>query len=851
MFSFLNRMSDRAKLLFPVFLCVFTIAALGWLSWNTMERVKVGGPMDLEINNGKDLMADVSPPPMYLVETHMSVQETADVGNPKAVDLFLAKFQSLRKEYEDCQDYWLKTLPPGEARDLVTGPLNRSAREYFTICESELIPALKAGDEVKAKNLTNGILKEKYQAQRAVVDKVVALTTAQNQTKSTDAAGIVQTNTRLMFGLMILLPLAALGIAVVIVRKVTSATQAALESAADFERQVKGMSAVQAVVEFQPDGTILTANERFLTTVGYTLQEIQNRHHSMFVSATNAATNEYKDFWPKLARGEAYSGEFQRIGKGDKTLWLQGIYYPVTDATGKVYKVVKFATDVTATKQIQSEGARTKSMLDSAAINVMFADNEFKIRYANLSTIQTLRKLEKFIPIKAEEIVGQSIDVFHKQPEHQRRMLRDPKNFPHTAQIQLASEVLELNLNAVQDQNQVHLGYMVTWSIITERLALEKKVKESLERDKHNAEELQSKVATILTTVNALSSGDFTQQIPDLGTDAIGEMATTLNSAISSVRMTLEGVREVSEQLADASSQLASSSEEIASGAQEQASSLEETASTLEEITATVKQNSDSAQQARQLASGSRDIAEKGGQVVGSSIDAMGAINQSSQKIAEIITTIDEIAFQTNLLALNAAVEAARAGEQGRGFAVVAAEVRNLAQRSATAAKEIKSLIQDSVKRVDAGTELVNRSGATLSEIVISVKRVTDIVSEIAAASREQATGIDQVNKAVTQMDSVTQRNASQTEEMSATAQTLTDQAGQLRDLVRKFRLSEEEEETQSRVAIKTKSKREALPAKQKRRASPPRAVSNGNHTNPALHDLDRLGSIDNDFTEF
>ncbi|AWM36203.1 Methyl-accepting chemotaxis protein II [Gemmata obscuriglobus] len=309
------------------------------------------------------------------------------------------------------------------------------------------------------------------------------------------------------------------------------------------------------------------------------------------------------------------------------------------------------------------------------------------------------------------------------------------------------------------------------------------------EQDAAVAAELQRKVEAIQAGVNAVAAGDFTVSIPDLGTDNIGQMARALNQAIVSVRTALEGVREVSEQLADASGQLSSASEEISSGAQEQASSLEETASSLQEITATVKQSADNAQQARQLASGSKEVAEKGGQVVSGAVEAMSEINGSSKKIAEIITTIDEIAFQTNLLALNAAVEAARAGEQGRGFAVVASEVRNLAQRSATAAKEIKGLIQDSVKKVDAGTELVNRSGDTLAEIVTSVKRVTDIVTEMAAASREQSTGIEQVNKAVSQMDSVTQRNASQTEEMSATAQSLTDQAAQLRDLVSRFKL--------------------------------------------------------------
>jgi methyl-accepting chemotaxis protein len=239
-----------------------------------------------------------------------------------------------------------------------------------------------------------------------------------------------------------------------------------------------------------------------------------------------------------------------------------------------------------------------------------------------------------------------------------------------------------------------------------------------------------------------------------------------------------------------ASQQLSGAAEDLSAGAQESASSLEETASSLEQITATVRQNADNADEANQVSNASRQTAEKGGQVVGECVTAMSEINHASKKIAAIITTIDEIAFQTNLLALNAAVEAARAGEQGRGFAVVAGEVRNLAQRSAASAKEIKDLIQDSVGKVEKGTELVNKSGSTLEEIVNSVKKVTDIVGEIAAASREQSTGIEQVNVAVTQLDQVTQTNAAQTEELSATSVSLTEQAETLQRVVAQFNLT-------------------------------------------------------------
>jgi methyl-accepting chemotaxis protein len=224
---------------------------------------------------------------------------------------------------------------------------------------------------------------------------------------------------------------------------------------------------------------------------------------------------------------------------------------------------------------------------------------------------------------------------------------------------------------------------------------------------------------------------------------------------------------------------------------EEQSSSLEETASSMEEMTSTVKQNADNAGQANQLATAARDQAEKGGAVVGSAVKAMGDINDSSKKISDIISVIDEIAFQTNLLALNAAVEAARAGEQGRGFAVVATEVRSLAGRSATAAKEIKELIQDSVRKVEDGSLLVTQSGQTLEQIVLSVKKVSDIVAEIAAASREQSSGIEQVNKAVMQMDEMTQQNAALVEQATAASQSMADQARDLTKMMDRFQVGE------------------------------------------------------------
>jgi methyl-accepting chemotaxis protein len=286
-------------------------------------------------------------------------------------------------------------------------------------------------------------------------------------------------------------------------------------------------------------------------------------------------------------------------------------------------------------------------------------------------------------------------------------------------------------------------------------------------------------------------AADLTVRLPVDTEDEVGQLARSLNTFLDKLHRLVQEIRQTSVQVGSASQQLSAATQHLSAGAHQQVSALEETAASLEELSGAVKQNADSARQASQLSVGSSDTAHQGRQVVTSAVGSMQEIARASAKIVEIITVIDEIAFQTNLLALNAAVEAARAGEEGRGFAVVAAEVRSLAQRSAGAAREIKELIGDAVAKVDGGAGLVNRSGQMLETIVASVKQVTDIVGEIAAASHQQSVGIDQVNRAVGQMDQVVQSTASQMEELSSTARTLAAQANELQALVARFKLEE------------------------------------------------------------
>jgi methyl-accepting chemotaxis protein len=296
-------------------------------------------------------------------------------------------------------------------------------------------------------------------------------------------------------------------------------------------------------------------------------------------------------------------------------------------------------------------------------------------------------------------------------------------------------------------------------------------------------------LAEAVRFAQVVASGDLTGTLDVRRRDELGTLLRALQDMNNSLAKVVTEVRISTEMIAAASTQIASGNMDLSSRTEQQASSLEETASSMEELTSTVKQNADNARQANNLAQSASDVASKGGAVVSEVVETMGSINDSARKIVDIISVIDGIAFQTNILALNAAVEAARAGEQGRGFAVVASEVRSLAQRSANAAKEIKSLIDDSVGKVESGSRLVNQAGATMYEIVESVKRVTDIISEISAASNEQSSGIEQINLAVTQMDEVTQQNAALVEEAAAAAQGLQERAQSLAQTVGMFKV--------------------------------------------------------------
>ena len=588
---------------------------------------------------------------------------------------------------------------------------------------------------------------------------------------------------------------------------------------AELEGKLAALDKVQAVIEFDLDGRILTANLNFLQALGYELEEIRGKHHSLFVDAAYARTEEYRQFWQKLGRGEFDSGQYRRLGKGGKEIWIEASYNPIYDASGKPFKVVKFAIDVSEKVREAATNARLRAALDKASASVMVADQTNAIIYANESATRLFAMAQddfrKDLPqFDASRIVGSNIDIFHRNPGHQRGLVAGLKG-THGSDMKIGGRSMRISASPVLDQKGERLGTVVEWWDRTQEVSSEEQVSQ---------------------LVSQALEGNLTIRVPEDGKSGFFlTLSRGLNELLDNMAQMVSRIKQASSEVYRGADEISRGNADLSQRTEQQASSLEETASSMEEMTSIVKQNADNAAQARQLASAARDQAETGGAVVTNAVRAMNEISHSSKKIADIIGVIDEIAFQTNLLALNAAVEAARAGEQGRGFAVVATEVRNLAGRSATAAKEIKELINDSGNKVQDGSALVTQSGKSLEQIVLAVKKVSDIVAEIASASQEQSSGIEQVNKAVMQMDQVTQQNAALVEEAAAASRSMADQASELSSMMEKYRVGDIEESPRaaSNHAIERRSaarpwsgKPKAAPAAPSSKATPPRPTT-------------------------
>ncbi|WP_051228269.1 methyl-accepting chemotaxis protein [Pleomorphomonas oryzae] len=611
------------------------------------------------------------------------------------------------------------------------------------------------------------------------------------------------------------------------------------ELTANYKGQADAIRLSQSVLELALDGTITDANDIFCRIFGYTIDEIRGKPAAMFADAAARESAEYKLMWEGLQRGEHVVGQYKRIGKGGREVWLEVSFNPIKGLDGKPFKIVQIATDITA-RRLQAADFEGQIAAISKAQGISEFSLDGKVLDANENFLNTLG-------YTLAEIKGQHHSIF-VDPTYRtsvdyrmfwEKLGRGEYDTNQYKRIGKGGrEVwIQASYNPILDMNGKPFKVVEYATDVTEQV--------------RSAEALQAAVRESKEVIEAARGNDLTRRVPlDGKTGEIANLCEGINTLLDTMSTVVADMMEAATTISNAVAEISSGTTDLSQRTEQQASNLEETAASMEEMAATVKQNADNAQQANQLAASARGTATDGGEVVGKAVDAMSRIETSSQKISDIISVIDEIAFQTNLLALNAAVEAARAGDAGKGFAVVASEVRSLAQRSSGAAKDIKALIVESGAQVKDGVKLVNDAGTALTEIVGSIKKVADIVSDIAAASREQSAGVEEINKAVTQMDEMTQQNSALVEENASATRMLQEQAEAMHGRMSAFRLAEAVRA--ARTAIGDRLEARSVTKTPSRPAQPKKvAVAGGRNAQRLQSELHAAFESDADWKEF
>ncbi len=545
------------------------------------------------------------------------------------------------------------------------------------------------------------------------------------------------------------------------------------------------ISRSMAVIEFDLDGNVREVNDNFCAAMGYDKSEIIGKHHRLFVEPAYASSPAYKEFWAKLRSGQFVGGEFKRLKAGGEVIWLQATYNPVFDANGKPHKVVKFAQDVTqqveererlareTTKAVET-GLRIRTALDGSTTNILVTDADLNIVYANNTFLKLLKEHEaafqRELPqFRVGDLIGTNIDRFHRNPGHQRQLLANLHGH-HRSKLTLGGRTFELIAASARDESGKAVGFSIEWLDKTDEL------------------KAQSEVQRVLS---GAVEGDLTQRIPAQEYQGfLRVLGDGMNSLLDSVSDSFRQVKVAVEQIGQASVQLRSTSHLMSSSSVQLNRAASESSSALGRASEMVKANAENAAMANQLVSQTSTAAQDGQSRMTEMSEAMEQINASSQQIARIIKVIDEIAFQTNLLALNAAVEAARAGRHGKGFAVVAQEVRNLAERSAKAAKETAQLIEDSSAKVGQGVRIATVTGEALKDIVQNVTKVVDLAGEIATASGEQAKALRGISESMGQVTEGAQSGSQQSNEVASAAEEMNRQMEVLTQRIAKYRLA-------------------------------------------------------------